>query len=149
MVPYLGAGHLLTAIMGLLALFSYMPRNPLIFLSLVSISFASMFSLYPDRINSEKESWAASGFFIASQYVDCLSIQKKGVFSIPYQYYEVRGELPPLRNDCDYFLMTKDPTLQIPATLRLHHEKLEPYGVELYEYDELKKLANERLVHGL
>jgi hypothetical protein len=133
--------HLLTALLGILALFYYVPKNTLTLLSLIAISVASMFSLHPDRINSEKEVWAASGFYIASHYVDCLSIQKKGIFSVPYQYYEARGELPPLTNDCDYFLMTTDPTLKIPANLRLHSETLSTYGVELYRYDDLKKLV--------
>lgn len=113
------------------------------YLSLLAAGMTSLVAVPWDRIASEPQVWPASGVSIARHLTSCLSLAKKGVLIVPYEFYVAQGQEPPLRGDCPEILLVHDPRLPFPPELRLYPGLLSPYRVDLYRAAELTEFIED------
>lgn len=135
--------HLLIAVFMVLILFREMNKKMII--PLFAISALFLLILPWNTIASNPDQKPVTGYSIARQLTDCLSVQRKGEFVTPHDFYErIQGTDTPLKAGCPDFLMIDDPVLNIPENLKMFPDILNSYGVAMYKHIDLEGILEQR-----
>lgn len=134
-------GHLLAALLLILLIGYAVPKR---WGMAMTIFFAISATFLPlNRIASEPNMWPVTGYSVARQLTSCLSVQKRGAFIAPAEFYwKIQKTVGPLSSACPNFLML-DESFPMPNYLRQNADLLSPYGVGMYRRDDLDKLGEQ------
>ncbi len=141
--------HLLTPVLGvlifLIAVSHFRYQNVTASILLLYVLGALIYNPW-NWIHTEPEVKTVSGFSIAMHALynqthvpNCVYIQQRGFYLLPYEFYIRQGIVSPVGDYCPYIFGEKTPEMDIVKEFEMFPDQLDPFGVVLFRVEDIKQ----------